>query len=231
MNDYISGGYYVVKTISRPSGISDVLPDTLLTLSNCFTTVVTDIVQLQWDKFENVREAIAEEAREFGIPETRIPQLVSWSKAQHNSNYNVYSDVEPALDLLNEFITDRTTHVVGIGLHKSLLESFESQLTKDVNKGLGLAELVNDGRSPAAGGNTLGFEPLGFEATKFHSWLCHSAPDEVYKRFGIRPNQLGLIEKLTDARQANEYLLETGAEPAIWEPWLLFDYTRKRTHE
>jgi hypothetical protein len=231
MNEYVSGGYYVLKTIPRPSGVSEVLPDTLLTLSSCFTTVVTDIVQLQWDRFENVSEAIAEEAKEFGIPKTKIPELVNWAKAQHNSNYRVYSGVEPALDLLDRFITDRTTHVVGIGLHRNLLESFESQLTKDVNKGFGLVELVNEGRSLAEGGNALGYEPLGFEATKFHSWLCHSAPDEMYKLFGIRPNQLGLIEKLNDARQANEYLLETGAEPAIWEPWLLLDYTREHTHK
>jgi len=51
----------------------------------------------------------------------------------------------------------------------------------------------------------------------------------MYKRFGVRPNELRLIERLNDARQVNEYLLETGAEPAIWEPWLLLDYTRKRT--
>jgi hypothetical protein len=50
----------------------------------------------------------------------------------------------------------------------------------------------------------------------------------VYKRFGIRPNHLGLIDKLDDAQQVNEYLLQTGAEPAIWEPWLLLDYTPKR---
>jgi hypothetical protein len=73
MNEYVSGGYYVIKAIPRPSGVSEVLPDTLLTLSNCFTTVLTDIVQLQWDKFESVSEAIAEEASEFGIPEAKIP--------------------------------------------------------------------------------------------------------------------------------------------------------------
>src|SRR5215469_9206228 len=131
MNEYVSGGYYIVKTIPRPIGISEILPHSLLTLSNCFTVVVTDIVQLQWDKFENVSEAIAGEASEFGIPEAKIPELVTWAKAQHNSNYHAYSDVEPALDLLSQFITDRTTHVVGIGPHRSLLESFESQLAKD----------------------------------------------------------------------------------------------------
>jgi hypothetical protein len=231
MTDYISGGYYVLKAIPRPTGVSEILPDHLLTMSNCFTTVLTDIIQLQWDEYDKVGKAIAEEAGEFGIAESHIPELVSWAKAQHNSNYLVYSDVAPALELLHRFIIDRATHVVGIGLHQSLLESFESQLAKDVNQGLGLLELVKERRPPSDGGNAVGFEPLGFEATKFHSWLCHYAPDEVHKRFGIRPNQLGLIDKLEDALRVNDYLLHTGAEPAIWEPWLLLDYTPRRVPE
>jgi hypothetical protein len=228
MTEYVSGGYYLLKLIPRPTGISELLPDHLLTVSNCFTPVMTDIIQLQWDEYETVKEAIAEEANEFGIPESQIVELVRWAKAQRNANYRVYSEVAPALELIDRFITDPTARVVGIALHQSLLESFQSQLPKDVNKGLGLLELVQEQLPPAEGGNPVGFEPLGFEATKFHSWLCHYAPDEAYKRFGIRPNHLGLIDKLEDARQLNEYLLQTGAEPAIWEPWLILDYTATR---
>lgn len=227
MKDYVSGGYYVVKAIPRPSGLSDILPSSLLTMSNCFTSVVCDIIQLQWDNYENVREAIADEANEFAIPQSRIPELVTWAQAQHNTNYQVFTEVGPALELRSRFITDASAHVIGIGLHASLLESFESQLSKDVNKGLGLAELVSEKRPFAEGGTLLGFEPLGYEATKFHSWLCHYAPNKMYERFGIRPNQFGLIDKFEDARRVNEYLLQTGAEPAIWEPWSLIDYPPK----
>jgi hypothetical protein len=229
MSDYVSGGYYVVKAIPRPRDLSDILPSNLLTISDCFTAVVRDIIQLQSDNYENVRDAIADEAKEFAIPQSQIPELVTWAKAQHNTHYLVFSEVDPALELRGRFITDTSTHVVGIGLHTSLLESFESQLSKDVNKGYGLVELMNEKRSLADNGRPIGFEPLGFEGTKFHSWLCHYAPDEVYKRFGIRPNLYGLIDKLEDARQVNEYLLQTGAEPAIWEPWVLFDYDSKGT--
>jgi hypothetical protein len=225
VNEYVSGVYYLVKLIPRPANLSEILPDYLLTLSNCFTTVLTDIIQLQWDDYDKVKEAIAEEATVFGIPETQIAELVRWAKTQHNDNYLVYSDVAPALDLLNRFVADSKARVVGIALHQSLLESFQSQLSKDLNKGLGLLELLNEQQPPAHGGRTVGFEPLGFEGTKFHSWLCHYAPDEAYKRFGIRPNQLGLIDTLEEARRVNDYLLETGAEPAIWEPWLVLDYT------
>ncbi len=227
VTDYISGGYYVLKTIPRPHDLSDILPSTLLTMSTCFTRVVRDIIELKWDNYENVRESIAEEAKEFGIPQAQIPELVTWAKAQSNSNYIVYSEVEPALELRHRFIREPSAHVVGIGLHISLLDSFESQVEKDVNRGLGLLELVREKCPPAEGGLALGFEPLGFDATVFHSWLCHYAPDEVFKRFGIRPNQLGLIDGLDDAKRVNDYLLETGAEPAMWEPWLVLDYTAK----
>jgi hypothetical protein len=44
-------------------------------MSNCFTKLVSDIVRLQWDAYDNVREAIADEAMEFGIPEAKIPEL------------------------------------------------------------------------------------------------------------------------------------------------------------
>jgi len=228
INNYISGGYYVVKTIPRPRDLSDILPSTLLTISNCFTTVVEDVIRLQWDNYEDVKEAIADEARAFGIEQSQIPDLVVWAKAQHNRNYLVYTEVEAPLELLGRFLADASARVVGIGLHPSLLEAFDGQLTKDINKGLGLEELVHENRSLAEGGHPLGFEPLGFEGTKFHSWLCHHAPDEAYKRFGIRPNQLGLIDSLEDARRVNDRLVGTGAEPAIWEPWLLVDYSSKR---
>jgi hypothetical protein len=43
------------------------------------------------------------------------------------------------------------------------------------------------------------------------------------------PNHLELIDELNAARQVNEYLLETGAEQAIWEPWLILDYASTGT--
>lgn len=223
--EYLSGGYYVVKAVARPADLSNLLPEQLLTMSSCFTGIVSDIVRLQWDDYANVREAIADEAREFGIPKVKIPDLITWAKAQHNTNYLVYSEVQPAMELRRRFVGDASTHVLGIGLHESLHNSFESQLGKDANRGFSLLELVNEKRPPAAGGRALGFEPLGFYGTSFHSWLCHYAPDKVHKRFGICPNDLGLIDTLDEARKVTDFLVETGAEPAIWEPWLLLDYT------
>jgi hypothetical protein len=199
-------------------------------MSTCFTSLVREIIQLQWDAYENVRESIAGEATEFGILHSQLVELVSWAKGQQNTNYLIFEKLGPPLELLERFITDPAARVVGIGLHTSLLESFHSQLTKDINQGLGLAELVTQKLPLAEGGVPLGFEPLGFEGTHFHSWLCHGTPDEAFKHFDIRPNQFGLIDTFESARRVNQYLLATEAEPAIWEPWLVVDYAAKRAH-
>ena len=78
--------------------------------------------------------------------------------------------------------------------------------------------------TPLERGKVLGYEPLGFEATKFHSWLCHDAPAEADDRFGIRPNREGFIDSLADAVRVTRDLKATGAETAIWEPWLVVQY-------
>jgi hypothetical protein len=104
------------------------------------------------------------------------------------------------------------------------LQSFKAQLGDDINHGYGLVERV-DANIPLAGsGEALGFEPLGFEGTKFHSWLCHDAPTDAYTLFGICPNGFGFIDSFNDAVRVTENLKATGAEPAIWEPWLVVRY-------
>ena len=114
--------------------------------------------------------------------------------------------------------------VVGIGLHISRLSSFRNQLDQDINHGYGLLERIEENTMLAAGGHVLGFEPLGYEGTHFHSWLCNDVPDDAHNRFGIRPNDQGFINEFEDAVRVVEYMKETGAEPAIWEPWLVVQY-------
>jgi len=93
-----------------------------------------------------------------------------------------------------------------------------------MNRGYGLIERIEARHSLAGGGKALGYEPLGYEATMFHSWLCHNIPVEAHSRFGIRPNGAGFIESLADAVRVTEDMKATGAEPAIWEPWLVVQY-------
>ena len=220
---YICGGYYLVRRIPRPPDVSELISDTLLTLSNCFTDVAPGDWAVQGYNYDD--EDRAEEAAKFGIPASAVPQLVALMSRERGTQH---SNAFPTLSVAQAFYRPCTNKeyisLVGIGLDPMLLPSLEAQRNDDINHGCGLMERVELKRPLEAGGDALGYEPLGFEATSFHSWLCHNAPEEAWKRFGIRPNRNGFIESLAEAVRVTEHLKATGAEPALWEPWLVVRY-------
>lgn len=220
---FISGGYFLTKRVSRPQYVTDFAPDSIVTLLECFTEIAPD----SWaDKAYNYEdEERAAEAFKFGIPRDDVPKPVDEFTKAVESNH--ITNFFPTLSIAQEFYrccTEEAVVLVGIGLDASLMQSLKAQLADDVNRGYGLIECVSANIPVARGGKVLGYEPLGFEAMKFHSWLCHNAPADAYKRFGILPNRAGFIDSLNDAVRVTENLKATGAEPAIWEPWLIVQY-------
>ena len=224
LSAFISGGYFLAKRVSRPREFTDLMPDTFIRLSDCFTDIAPDT----WaDKAYNYDEGErSAEAAKFGIPAFAVPALVTeFTKAVALTHL---TNSFPTLAIAREFhrrCTDKTLVVLlGIGLEPSLVASLRSQLHDDVNHGYGLIERIDAQDPLSSSGSVLGYEPLGFEAMKFHSWLCHNAPVGAYERFGTRPNRAGFIGSFADAVHVTEHLKATGAEPAIWEPWLVVQY-------
>ena len=224
-SEYISGGYFITKPVQRPDGPFSQLPETFLTASDCFAEIAPDLWAVDWESYPQTD--VAEEAGKFGIPAHLATELVQWVSARMVGGLhpNAFLTLAMAREFVQRFVVDNAVCIIGIGLHTSLLPSFYRQLEKDMNRGYGLVDRVDRKDLLADGGSLLGFEPLGYEAVHFHTWLCNSTPDETEKLFGVRPNQNGLITKLEDAIRITEHLVRTGAEPAIWEPWLLLKYS------
>ena len=193
---FLSGGYFVTKRIRRPQYISDLVPDSFLTLSTCFTDVAPDVwtdKEYHYDDEGRVAEAL-----KFGIPREDVPRVVDHFTKAVESNH--IANLFPTLSAAEEFFrhcADEAVVLVGIGLDSSRLSSFKTQLADDCNRGYGLVERLDANISMVGGGQILGYEPLGYSGTKFHSWLCHNAPADAYKVFGIRPNSAGLIDVST----------------------------------
>lgn len=223
--EYISGGYLIVKPPPRPKDFPELLPQSLITVSSCFADTAPDLWAVDWDNYS--AEDVAEETAKFGIPAHLGAELVRWVSAQMKTtgeHPNAFLSLEMAREFWRRFVNNEEILLVGIGLHTSLLPSLYGQLEKDVNRGYGLLERIERKEPLAAGGIVLGYEPLGYEATKFHSWLCHAGGEDGRTLFGVRPNENGLIPDLDGGIQTTEYLARTGAEPAIWAPWLLVKY-------
>jgi hypothetical protein len=52
---------------------------------------------------------------------------------------------------------------------------------------------------PPPGGSNIGFEVLGFDAGRCHSWLCYGLIDTAVRELAIRPNEHGQLATLADA--------------------------------
>jgi hypothetical protein len=222
-SNFISGGYFLVKQIARPKDVTEILPTTLLTLSNCFTDIAPD----DWANVGynyNDGERVAEAAK-FGISANSVPRLIRLLGEGIGSQHsNAFLSLPLAEVSYRECVDKREIALLGIGLDPMLVSSLQAQRNDDVNSGYGLLERVELRVPLASSGEVLGFEPLGFEATKFHSWLCHNAPVDTFKKFGIGTNSNGFITKFDDALRVTRHLKSTGAEPGIWEPWLVVKY-------
>ena len=94
--DYISGGYFLTKIISRPKVLPALIPDRLLTVSECFTDVAPDVWADSGYTFEE-RER-AEAASKFGIPSSAVGALVSeFSEAARKDGWsNAFADLSIA---------------------------------------------------------------------------------------------------------------------------------------
>jgi hypothetical protein len=74
-----------------------------------------------------------------------------------------------------------------------------------------------------------GFEILGHDYASFCSFVCHALEGDYDKALGIALNTNGLINSYQDAVRAADYTMldEVGAEPLLWQPWLISEYALK----
>ncbi|MFI5836233.1 hypothetical protein ACIA5A_21415 [Micromonospora sp. NPDC051300] len=64
---------------------------------------------------------------------------------------------------------------------------------------------TNLARPAAAPPGTIhGFEVLGFDTGRFHSWRCYGLDEQALDRLDIRPGNAGLLTTLDDARRVTD---------------------------
>lgn len=77
--------------------------------------------------------------------------------------------------------------------------------------------------APTPPGIIQGFEVLGFEHGRFHSWLCYGLLEEAVDKLGIRADDHGLLATLLEARQVtgNRGTHDGTPEDVTWFPALI----------
>ncbi len=228
----VGGGFFLVKRQKLPDDLKDPearLPDPFFSASD-LCEFLPGAWAYSWVKTESKERVL--KAREFGIREERITQIVTWVTAKHLNHelgwVFVFYSRELARQFVQVFEIPRDDLVLfGIGLHPRHLKAFEedARMAPPIDAG-GVYEMVSREVPLPPGGTICGFEPLVYDRGGLHSWLCCYAHKEASKKYSIRPNQFGFISDFDDACRISEALTDgiLPAEPGTYFPWLIAVY-------
>jgi hypothetical protein len=238
-SDFISAGFFITRLTARqPYMSAELLPEYILSASACISTFIPDTWCLEWTV--NSPERRAEDAQAFELGFETLQRLTSWVTPQFDRSFgwpNVILDLDIANRLVEVFLGHLDgVKVLEVGLHESFVATLCEQLEPPPqrpgfapNGRAGVYEAILRRRQLSARGHVLGFEPLVFDHTLSHSWLCNGLETVVADNLGIRPNTRGMIDVFEDACKCVEYIStdEVGAEPGLWLPCLLMEHTLK----
>jgi hypothetical protein len=229
LGDYVAGGYFVVKYI-EPSDHgfqpSELLPERVISIRGCVSA--TFEVYWGWDTEKHKVEAL-----KFGIPNEKLGVLSEWINEDHYGEIehpNVFLKPEYALSFVNEFLDFAHDFVIlGIGLHKGLVDKFLKENVDNRAELHGLDQLLYERTPLETGGQILGFEVVGYNINFSCSWLCSGLEKDMRELYGIHPNQHGFIETYEDAEKVSEWINEdrighSRGEPDPYYPWLIVQY-------
>lgn len=121
-------------------------------------------------------------------------------------------------------------HVLGVGFAAADVPGLLVDIADggwDSSAGSLPERLARRERFPGHSGRRLGFELVGFDSGRWHTWTCLGGlVADVYRATGVQPGSWGLIHDERDARRAAQWLTESGlGEPKVtlWAAALFTD--------
>jgi hypothetical protein len=227
--DYVSGGYFVAKMAGRPANeAKEILPERLVTLSLCLTSLFpTGFGNWPWYPGE-LDELARDTLAALGIAPNRADELPGWLKLRPPDPASVWPYAFTSIETAREFARHfgplaEDVWLIGAGLHADMVKVFLDEADNHISQ---MSEAVKQGKASAPRGEVLGYELIGDGIDEHHSPFCNSVGREMCERLHVRFNRFGLIDDLSAARKAAEWLSsgEARVEPVLWLPWLLRRY-------
>ncbi|NDJ79370.1 MAG: hypothetical protein GYB65_24230 [Chloroflexi bacterium] len=223
LSDCYSGGYFLLRA-GNPGWEqlkSEFLPDQFVSLSECFSPKLS----VGWGWTPGCPEC----ALKFGIPRERLDDFTVWCRREYETDMDVWSmfySTASARRFFNRFLSHTTNlYIIGAGLpHEFEETNWREQSEDEIH---GVEKRIEQHLPMEQGGEVLGFEVVGYTHNDFDcTWLCSHLHEEMFRLFGIRPNQYGLLDHYEDARKIYDWITEDPkrAEPIGYDIWLLASY-------
>ncbi len=236
-NDFVSGGYFIARYISRrdyaadgANAASELLPEKLFTASDCIVDTVPNTWTLDWTS--DPTETRQEKAAQFGLSNQAYRKVAQWSTTAFELGLlgwpNVFFSAEAAKSFRREYIPAAKDIVVfGISMNRAHRRFFIEDEAPSTGVGdPGVYTSVMSGLPPDAYGDFLGFDILGYEFGGFHSYLCDTLQNDFHKELGIAPNQHGFFDTEDGAQRCAQFAAteRSGEKLVFWLPWRVMRY-------
>lgn len=228
-DQYILGGYFIVKAASRSACMNPLLlPEKIITVSDCICDILPGTWALPW-----VTGHSEEEERKMNFFKDDYEPLKNWLTDAYEKSIYGWQGEFMSLDAAREFCTrfiesKEDIYLLGIGLAlDDAAVLIEEEMPNDVTNKSMVCKVLSK-KEIMLSENLLGFDVLGYEFGSFHSYICNSLESDFYKSFGYKPNRYGLYDTFTEAKKSADYVMtgDIGAEPVLWQPWAVsrFDF-------
>ena len=182
---------------------------------------------MNWEQLDEKRRR--EVAPKIGVEQVQIPELVKWVNERWRSQELGWGDVFYSANVARSFVENfmlpsQDLVLFSIGLHRKHVSLFLEE-TRSPERVIpsGIWLMVQKGLPPEAGGESIGYDVLGYRLAWSHSWLCYSFEKGVSDKLDIRPNTHGFIENFEEAEKVADYANNSDApmENKPWLPWLV----------
>jgi len=228
----LSGGFFLTQPVVIPK-LERIPPQGFLTVSKCLGEFVPDD-WVYWNP-EDRRAERAERARALGIELGVLDFLKAWCTEQFKERRtlgypNIIFDIQIARALVEHVLGSHSQHLtlLGIGLPFRVSGEFFQRL-KPVTRGsseisLGVPTMLQSGMTIPDGGDSLGFDALGYEPHDgtFHSSKCYKVDDSEISQISF--NDYGYCATFSEATKLCAIHSKGSAEEIVWLPWEIRRY-------
>ncbi len=239
--DYVAAGYFLSRWTGEQDCTRVELRRVSLAQDHSQRRFFPDSWTLSW--CSEGRETRIGAAAVFGIPESKLDQVIAWADEGFGSAFgawNVLFTLDDARSAARSFLRNAADlELWGVGLHRSLVSGFCKTSAPPPQmpgyapvgaSGLHIATCVHP--APLAeGGTVLGHEVLipEFGASFNSPESRHLDEVAAYRGAGVVPNSAELIDSLADAlavcRHLDTHASDTEHKITGWLPWLIVRYS------
>jgi len=223
------GGFFLTRPVVIPK-LQRIPANGFLTVSKCLADFVPDD-WLYWNPADRKTER-SQQAKALGIELLHLDRLSEWCTEQLSEKQtlgypNVIFDIETARELARQFLRFQSLTLLGIGLRFEMSGKFFEAAQYDKHRSarvpLGVPTLLERGLILPDGGESLGFEALGYEFEgTFHSSKCYSSEDPALSKISF--NEFGYCADFSEAIQLCAIRAKQTAKEITWLPWEIRRY-------